>query len=86
MNHVSFYIIWKAGSGCVTHLVKRWANWATFCWETLGPAIHVDVALMCTTYLSIVEDKVQPFMEMVFLDGCGLFQQVHAPYHTAKMV
>ena len=30
--------------------------WAMFCWETLGPAIHVDVTLTCTTYLCIVAD------------------------------
>ena len=30
--------------------------WAMFCWETLGPAIHVDVTLTRTTYLSIVAD------------------------------
>ena len=29
-----------------------------FCWETLGPAIHVDVTLTCTIYLSIVADHV----------------------------
>ncbi len=27
--------------------------WTMFCWETLGPAFHVDVTLTCTTYLSI---------------------------------
>ncbi|ROL49569.1 hypothetical protein DPX16_15895 [Anabarilius grahami] len=30
--------------------------WAMFCWETLGPATHVDVTLTRTIYLSIVED------------------------------
>ena len=45
--------------------------WALFCWETLGPAIHVDVTLTRTTYLSIVTDHVHPFMETVFPDGCG---------------
>ena len=39
--------------------------WAMFCWETLGPAIHVDVTLTRTTHLSIVADHVHPFMEMV---------------------
>jgi len=52
--------------------------WAKFCWETLGPAIHVD--------LSIVADHVHPFMEMVFPGGCGLFQQDNALCHKAKMV
>ena len=60
--------------------------WAMFCWETLGPAIHVDVTLTRTTYLSIVADHVHPFMETVFPGGCGLFQQDNAPCHKAKMV
>ncbi|XP_067308382.1 transmembrane inner ear expressed protein isoform X1 [Pseudorasbora parva] len=46
-----------------------------FCWETLGPAIHVDFTLTCTIYLRIVADHLHPFVEMVFPDGCGLFQQ-----------
>ena len=52
--------------------------WPVFCWETLGPAIHVDVTLTPTTYLSIVADHVHPFMETVFPDGRGLFQQDNA--------
>ncbi|XDV38453.1 hypothetical protein PO909_007853 [Leuciscus waleckii] len=31
--------------------------WAMFCWETLGPAIHMDVNLTCATYLNIVADQ-----------------------------
>ena len=68
----------QAGGGSVL--------WAMFCWETLGPAIHADVILTRTTYLSIVADHVHPFMEKVFPDGCGLFQQDNAPYHKAKMI
>ena len=60
--------------------------WAVFCWETFGPAIHVDVTLTCTTYLSIVADHEHPFMEMVFPDGCGLFQQDNAPCLKATVV
>jgi len=60
--------------------------WAMFCWETLGPVIHVDVSLTHTTYLSIVADHVHPFMETVFPGGCVLFQQDNAPYCKAKMV
>ncbi|KAK3515693.1 hypothetical protein QTP70_028532 [Hemibagrus guttatus] len=60
--------------------------WAMFCWETFSSAIHVDVTLTCTTYLSTAADHVHPFMETVFPDGCGLFQQDNAPCHKAKMV
>ena len=49
--------------------------WAMFCWETLGPAIRVDVTLTCTTCLSIVADHVHHFMETVVPDGRGLFLQ-----------
>ena len=44
----------------------------------MGPAIHVDVTLTHTTYLSTVADHVHPFMEPVFPEGCGLFQQDNA--------
>ncbi|KAK3528924.1 hypothetical protein QTP70_012853 [Hemibagrus guttatus] len=57
-----------------------------FYWETSGPAFHVDVTLPRITYLSIVADHVHPFMETVFPDGCGLFQQDNARCHKAKMV
>ncbi|KAK3535736.1 hypothetical protein QTP70_020983 [Hemibagrus guttatus] len=60
--------------------------WAMFCWETLGPAIHVVVTLRCTTYLSTVSDHVHPFMETVFPDGCVVFQEDNAPCHKAKVV
>lgn len=47
--------------------------WEICSWETLGPAIHLDVILARSTYLSIVPDHVQFFMEK------GLFQQDNAP-------
>ena len=57
-----------------------------FCWETLGPGIHVDVTLTCTANLNIVGAQVHPFMATVFPDGSGLFQQDNAPCHSAKIV
>uniref|UniRef100_A0A3Q3JTD4 Transposase Tc1-like domain-containing protein n=1 Tax=Monopterus albus TaxID=43700 RepID=A0A3Q3JTD4_MONAL len=60
--------------------------WAMFCWETLGPVIHVDITLTRTTYLNIVADQVHPFMAKVFPDGSGFFQQDDAPCYTAKSV
>lgn len=76
--------------GCTTE--KKQADggslmlWAMFCWETLGPAVHVDVTLTHTTYLSIVADHVSPFMEAVFPDGSGFFQQDDVSCHKAKTV
>ncbi|MCI4388573.1 hypothetical protein PGIGA_G00087550 [Pangasianodon gigas] len=60
--------------------------WAMFCWETLGPVIHVDVTLTRTIYLNIAADQVHPFMATVFPNGSGLFQQDNAPCHSAKIV
>ena len=58
--------------------------WAMFSWENLGPGIHLDVALTCTTYLSIVADQVHPFMATVFPGGSGLFQQDNVPCYTTQ--
>ncbi|MCJ8743381.1 hypothetical protein PDJAM_G00093370 [Pangasius djambal] len=60
--------------------------WATFCWETLRPGIHVDVTLTRPTYLNTVADQVHLFMATVFPNGSGLFQQDNAPCLTAKIV
>ncbi|KAK3568332.1 hypothetical protein QTP86_004231 [Hemibagrus guttatus] len=69
----------RAGGGSVL-------LWSMFCWETLGPAVHVAVTVTRSTYLSIVADHVHPFMETLFPDGCVLFQQDNAPCHKAEMV
>ena len=64
MNNVFFYITWMAGR-CLPgeHMApectmgRRQAGggsvmlWAMLCWETLGPAIHMDVSLKLTTHL-----------------------------------
>ena len=44
------------------------------------------VTMTCTTYLSIVADHMHPLIEMVFSDGCGLFQQNNELCLKAKMV
>jgi len=64
--------------------VSQYTAKAAFCWETFGPAIHVDVTLKSTTYTSIVADYVHPFMELVFPGGRVLFQQDNVPCHKAK--
>ena len=46
----------------------------------------MDVTLTRTTYLSIAADHIPPFMEIVFPDGCGLFQQDNMLCHKANMV
>lgn len=56
--------LWEARGGSVTVL-------AMFCWETLGPGIHVDVILSRITYQNIVADQVHPSMPMIFPNGSG---------------
>ena len=51
-----------------------------------GSCHQVDNTLTHTTYLSIVTNHVLPFMETVFPDGCGLFQQDYASCHKAMLV
>ncbi|KAK3525149.1 hypothetical protein QTP86_019533, partial [Hemibagrus guttatus] len=60
--------------------------WAMFCWEILGPAVHVDVTVTRSTDLSIAADHVHLFMETLFPDGCGLFQQDNVACHKSKLV
>lgn len=60
--------------------------WTVFCWETVGPTIHVDVTLTSNSYLNIVADHVRSFMEIVFPDGCNLCQQDNEPCHETKIV
>lgn len=60
--------------------------WAIFCWETRGPAIHMDVNLTGVTYLNIVTDHVHPFITMLFPGGTGLFQKNNAHCHMVNIV
>ncbi|CAN9501504.1 unnamed protein product [Ophioblennius macclurei] len=60
--------------------------WAMFCWDTLGPALHVDSGLDPQSYLDIVADHVHPFMGVMFPEGGGLFQQDNAPCYVADSV
>ena len=66
MNYVFFYIMWMARCVCIAYLWEHMAPgctmgrrqagggsvifWAMFCWETLRPAILVDVTLTLTTW------------------------------------
>lgn len=56
--------------------------WAVFCLDKLGLAIHVDVNLICETYLKIAAHQIHS-MTVVCHGGSGLFQQDYAPkWHT----
>ncbi|MCJ8733570.1 hypothetical protein PDJAM_G00225080 [Pangasius djambal] len=62
----------QAGGGSVM-------PWTMFCWENLGPGIHVDVTLTHSTYLNIVADQVHPFMATVFPNGTPRARADHKP-------
>lgn len=57
--------------------------WAIFCWETLGPGVHLDLTLTGRP-LSIVTEQVSNFMVLVFPDGSGLLQLDDAPCNCAR--
>ena len=50
--------------------------WAMLCWGTLGPAIHVDVTLTGTTYLSIVADHIHPSWKRYSLMAVASFTRM----------
>lgn len=100
INHIFFYITWMTGCVSLTwgtnstrmHYGKK-SSRKRQCdaldnalLGTLGPAIHVEVTLTCTTYLIVFTDHVQPFIGMTFPDLCGLFQQDNLLFHKAKIL
>lgn len=59
--------------------IREEGKWAMFCWETLGPPIHVDVTSTRTTYQNIVPDQVEPFIKKcsaTLKSGSGIVQRV----------
>lgn len=59
--------------------------WAMFFWETLGPGVHVNLVWQIPMSLALLL-TIFPFMEILFLDGCGLLQGDNALCHEPKMV
>lgn len=57
-----------------------------FLQKTLDAANNVDVKSTCTSYLNIFREQVQPFMQIVFPKGSGLFQKNNVHCYTTKMV
>ncbi|KAF7668605.1 hypothetical protein LDENG_00001170 [Lucifuga dentata] len=58
--------------------------WVMFCWETLGPAVDVDVPLTCTTYLNIAADQVQPSWQQYSLMAVVSFSRIMPPATLQK--
>ncbi len=57
-----------------------------FSWHTLGPLVPIEHRLNITAYLSIVADRVLPFMTTVYPSSDGYFQQDNAPCHKAQII
>ncbi|MDG2580599.1 transposase, partial [Vibrio parahaemolyticus] len=60
--------------------------WGIFSWHTLGPLVPTEHGLNTTAYLSIVADRVRPFMTTVYPSSDGYFQQDNAPCHKAHII
>ncbi len=54
--------------------------------HTLGPLVPTEHCLNITAYLSIVADRVLPFMTTVYPSSDGYFQQDNAPCHKAQII
>lgn len=86
MYNVFFKIVLMVGWVCIVYL--RDGNSTYYRMQchaliniTMGPGIHVDHTLTCTTYRNIITDQIHPS-----IDGGGLFQQYSASCHSAKTV
>lgn len=78
MNHVFFNVMWMARCVCVTYVEKRWHHDALWEESKGTEAVmmgNLDFSHSCTTYPNAVADRVHPFIETVFLNASGLFQQ-----------
>ncbi len=60
--------------------------WGIFSWHTLGLLVPIEHHLNATAYLSIVADRVHPFMTTVFPSSDCYFQQDNAPCHKAQII
>ncbi len=68
----------QAGGGVVV--------WGIFSWHTLVPLVPIEHRLNATAYLSIVADRVHPFMTTVYPFSDGYFKQDNAPCHKAQII
>lgn len=50
-------------------------TWPIFCWEAMGPTIHMELNLLRITCLDIIVDQVRPFMLTDFYEGGDVFNE-----------
>ncbi|GBL90541.1 Transposable element Tc1 transposase [Araneus ventricosus] len=59
--------------------------WGTFSWAALGPVVLVEQTMKAANYLNITAYQLHPYMAFVFPTGNGIFQQVNALSHKARI-
>ncbi|GFW67837.1 transposable element Tcb1 transposase [Trichonephila clavipes] len=57
-----------------------------FSWHSLGPLISEKDKMDQYKCASVLADHVHPYMHIVFLQDCGIYQQDNVKYHTAGSV
>ncbi len=57
--------------------------WRIFSWQTLGPIISIEHRLNATAYLSIVADRVHPFMTTVYPSSDATSSRIM--HHVTKL-
>lgn len=81
MNHVFGFARCSLGEhlapGCTQAHRDNVMLWGMFCWQTLGPTVHVDGALAHNTYLSLVADHVFSLHRDSITTSKPLFAIVH---------
>lgn len=60
--------------------------WGMFSWQSLGPFIIVEGTMDQQKYASVLADHVHPYMQIVFPQQDGIYQQDNATCHTARSV
>ena len=60
--------------------------WASISWNFLGPIFALHGRINSKDYLNILGDHVHPIVQVLFLDGHGIFQDDNASMHSAHVV
>lgn len=64
----------KAGGGSIK-------VWALFIWNGLGPLVKFNQSLAGNDYVKLLGDHLQPFVEFMYLNSDGIFQNDNEPCH-----
>ncbi|GBL75452.1 hypothetical protein AVEN_194631-1 [Araneus ventricosus] len=61
-------------------------EWAVFTWHGLGPVVKLKQSLTGNYYVELLGDHLQTFMDFMYPDNEGIFQDDNTPYHWAKII